>query len=302
VAACRAAGHDTVSFARSASASGLPGDKVDGDVRDLASISKAIAGCDAVCHLAALVAVWRRRSSEFDDVNVGGLRNVLRAALESGARRILYTSSFLALPGPSGAPQGWNDYQRTKIAADRVAGEAVALGAPLVRVYPGVIYGPGPLTDGNLVGRMIADHMAGRLPGLPGADRRRSFSWVEDVAAGHVAALERGTPGSRYVLGGENERQMRVFELVREITGRKLPRRLPSSLAVVAGAIEELRAAITQRPPVLTVGTAEILLRDWVLDSSLAASELGYRITPLRQGIARVVTDRLARQAETAPR
>jgi NAD+-dependent farnesol dehydrogenase len=290
VSAFQASGHSTVAFSRHAHASGVAGEAFDGDVRDAAALARAADGCDALCHSAALVNVWRKRREDFDDVNVGGLRHALDAARAAGIGRLVYTSSFLALP-PSGAatPGRWNDYQRTKVLADLLASRAVADGAPLVRVYPGVIYGPGVLTAGNLIGRMVSDHLRGRLPGIVGADRVWSCAWVEDVARGHVAALERGRPGGRYRLGGENCRQMRVFELVRHLTGRPLPRRLPAWLAAGVGAIEEFKAGVTGRPPLLTAGTVKILNRDWTMDSSLAVDELGYSILPLEEGIARLV-------------
>jgi farnesol dehydrogenase len=290
VAAFQASGHSTVAFSRHASASGVPGETLDGDVRDAAALARAADGCDALCHSAALVSVWRKRREDFDDVNVGGLQNALDAARAAGIRRVVYTSSFLALP-PSGAstPGRWNDYQRTKVQADGLAARAVADGAPLIRVYPGVIYGPGPLTAGNAIGTMVSDHLRGRLPGIVGAGRTWSYAWVADVARGHVAALERGRPGGRYRLGGENHPQMRVFELVRDLTGRALPRRLPAWLARSVGAFEELKANVTGRPPLLTVGTVKVLTKDWAMDSRLAVDELGYSITPLEDGIARVV-------------
>lgn len=300
VTACLAAGHETLSFSRHAAGAHLPGEAVDGDVRDEEALRRAMAGCDGVCHLAALVAVWRRRPREFDEVNVGGLRNVLAAATAHGIGRLVYTSSFLALPpGGDQSPRRWNDYQRTKVEADRLAGAAVERGVPVVRMYPGVIYGPGVMTDGNLVGRSIADHLAGRLPGVVGADRVWSFSWVEDVALAHVRALERGAPGARYALGGEHAPQMRIYELVRELTGRPLPRRLPAWAAVAAGAAAETWASLTGRAPLLTVDTVEVLLRDWAVPSDEAAHALGYRVTPLRDGIARIVAE-LA-QASRAP-
>jgi farnesol dehydrogenase len=290
VTAFRAAGHETVAFSRHASASGVPGETVDGDVRDGAALARAVAGCEGVCHSAALVSVWRRRRADFDEVNVGGLRRALDAAKAAGVRRIVYTSSFLALP-PTGAstPGQWNDYQRTKVAADRLAADAAAAGAPLVRVYPGVIYGPGSPTEGNLVGAMVSDHLRGRLPGLVGAERIWSYAWIDDVARGHVAAMERGRVGARYNLGGENAPQRRVFEIVREVTGRPLPRRIPAALAVLAGAAGEAAARLTGRPPLLTAGTVKILTHDWAMDSSAAAGDLGYRIMPLHDGIALVV-------------
>jgi farnesol dehydrogenase len=287
-----AARHEAVVFARSAASSGLPGHLFTGDVRDLDALRLAARGCDAICHTAALVSLWRPRAHEFDDINVGGLANVIRAASELRIARIVYTSSFLALP-PTGAtlPQRWNDYQRTKVAADLLAGRAVASGIPLVRLYPGVIYGPGVLHEANLVGRQIADHLRGRLPGIIGAARRWSYAYIDDVAEAHVAALERGRPGAQYHLSGETARQMRVFEIVRDITGHPLPRRIPMTVAVALALVEELRTALFRTPPRLTLGTVEILERDWMLDSSVAERDLGYQVTPLEAGVAQVVSE-----------
>jgi NAD+-dependent farnesol dehydrogenase len=288
--ALAAHGHTAVAFARRATSSGLPCATVDGDIRDGTTVHRAAAGCDAIIHMAALVTVWSRRAADFDEINVGGLRTVLRVVAALGVPRVLYTSSFLALP-PTGAdaPYSWNDYQRTKVAADRVAAAAVSQGAPIVRLYPGVVYGPGPMTEGNLIGRMIAEHLAGRLPGLIGASRRWSYAFIDDVAEGYVAALERGRVGESYRLCGENAPQRRVFEIVRDLTGRRLPRAIPLAAAVPVALFDEVRAWLFGVPPRLTVGTLEVLDRDWAFDSDVARRELGYRITPLSEGIARVV-------------
>ncbi len=290
VHAYQAHGHDLVVFARGATRSGLPGALVDGDIRDRTAVERAAAGCDAIAHAAALVSIWRPRRADFDDVNVGGLRNVLAAAAALKIPRVLYTSSFLALP-PRGrsAPLEANDYQRTKVAADRVADEAVAGGQPVVRVYPGVVYGAGAFTEGNLVGRLIADHLRRRLPGLIGPEHLWSYSYVDDVAAGHCQALERGRVGGRYALGGENAAQRRVFEIVHEVTGRRPPVRIPFPVADMLGAAEELRARVFGGLPLVTRGAVEIFRHDWPLDSGEAARELSYRITPLADGIRRTL-------------
>jgi farnesol dehydrogenase len=285
-------GHDLVVFARSATRSGLPGRLVDGDVRDRAALDRAADGCDAVAHAAALVSIWQRRRDDFDDVNVGGLRNVLAVAAARGLQRILYTSSFLAL-APRDLPSTIeaNDYQRTKVAADRVADEAVSGGVPLVRVYPGVVYGPGPFTEGNLVGRLIADHLSRRLPGLVGPENRWSFAYIDDVAAGHCAALERGVPGSRYLLGGENESQFHLFDIVQRFTGRPRPRRIPFGLATALAVAEEIRVNVFGGTPLITRGAVEIFRHDWSLDSTAAVRDLGLRIKPLREGVERLLTE-----------
>jgi NAD+-dependent farnesol dehydrogenase len=290
VGALTAHGHTVIAFGRSATASGLSCAAADGDIRDEPAVLAAADGCDAICHAAAMVAVWSRRRADFDDINVGGLRTILRVTGRLSIKRVVYTSSFLALP-PTGSdtPSAGNDYQRTKVLADRLAADAAAAGVPLVRVYPGVIYGPGPLTPGNLVGRSIADHLAGRLPGIVAADRIWSYAYLDDVAEGHVAALERGRVGERYLLCGENARQMRVFEIVRDLTGTPLPRRIPVAAAWAFAAVEQGRAALTGRAPQLTIGTVGVLNRDWSFPSELARRELGYRVRPLAEGLVRVV-------------
>jgi NAD+-dependent farnesol dehydrogenase len=295
VRAFAARGHDVVVFARSAASATPAGAStaVAGDVRDADALRRAATGCDAICHTAALVSIWRRRSQDFDDVNVGGLRNVVDVAAAAGIRRILYTSSFLALP-PAGrsAPIEANDYQRTKVAADRAADEAVSKGAPIVRVYPGVIYGPGLRTEGNLVGRMIDDHLRRRLPGLIGPDHQWSYAFVDDVASGHCAALERGAIGGRYFLGGENATQRRLFAIVEQLTGRRIPLRIPYSVATMLGAVEELRVRAFGGLPLVTRGAVEIFRYDWTLDSTVAMRALDYRITPLADGIRRTLEER----------
>ncbi len=290
VRALAARGHDPVVFARSAARSALPGRLVDGDVRDAGALERAAEGCEAVLHAAALVSIWRRRAGDFDDVNVGGFRNMCRAAAARHVPRILYTSSFLALaPRDLKSPLAANDYQRTKVAADRVADEMVADGVPLVRVYPGVIYGPGTLTEGNLVGRLISDHVKRRLPGLIGPENLWSYAYVDDVAEGHCAALERGAPGARYVLGGVNATQAQVFDIVEQLTGRPRPRRIPFAIARALGAAEELRVRLTGGTPLVTRGAVEIFRHDWSLDSSIAVRDIGYQMTPLDEGLRRTV-------------
>lgn len=290
VRALASAGHDLVVFARTASRSGTPGTSVDGDVRDRRGLEQAARGCDAICHSAALVSIWRRRRADFDDVNVGGLKNVIEIARSLRIDRILYTSSFLALaPRDRPAPIECNDYQRTKVAADRLADAAVADGAPLIRVYPGVLYGPGTMTEGNLVGRLIQDHLRRRLPGLVGPEHPWSFAYVDDVGAGHRAALERGRQGARYILGGENAPQWRLFDHLKALTGRRRPGRIPFPVAVALGALEEVRVQLTGGTPLITRGAVEIFRHDWSLDSSEAVRELGYTMTPLREGVRRTV-------------
>jgi NAD+-dependent farnesol dehydrogenase len=271
-----------------------------GDVTDALSMTSAASGCDAVVHAAALVKIWVPDPSLFERVNVGGLANALAAARSAGAR-LVYTSSFMAL-GPSGdgvqdaerphsGPPFRNLYERTKARADSLAREAAAGGQDVVIVYPGVIYGPGEMTEGNIVARMIADHLNGRLPALIGpADRRWSYAFVEDVAEGHALALEKGVAGGRFVLGGENATLARLFELVKETTGVPPPRhRIPYALATAIGRAQWLWAELTGHLPQLTHGEVGVFREEWACDSSRAVREIGYEWRPLAEGIRETV-------------
>jgi len=263
---------------------------VTGDVRDRDAFVAAARGCDALIHTAALVSVWRADARAFDDINIGGLQHAVEAVRAHGLRRLAYTSSFLALP-PAGrdVPLVANDYQRTKAAARLVADQAHREGVPIVSMYPGVIYGPGLLSEGNLIGRMIADHLAGRLPGLLGADRLWSFAWVDEVARAHVAALEHPNPQPGYQVGGPNLPQRCPFEVLRDLRGTPLPRRLPLWVGTPVAWLDETRARLTGHPPQLTRPTLEIFRHDWPLDSSAAERDLGYRQKDLAEGLGEML-------------
>jgi len=267
-----------------------------GDVTDAVAFARAAEGCAAVVHLAALVRLWVPDPERFEATNLGGFRNARAAARAAGAR-LVYTSSFIAL-GPSGpgeldasrphpGPPFRNHYERTKALADAAAREAAAAGEDVVILYPGVVYGPGDMTEGNLVARMVADHLNGRLPGLVGpGDRRWSYAFVEDVAEGHALALEKGRPGDRFVLGGENATLTRFFALVQELAEKPPPRlRIPYPVAAVVGRAQWLWAELTGHPPQLTHGEVGVFREEWACDSSKAVRELGYEWRPLAEGL-----------------
>lgn len=298
-----AAGHGLRVLARGTSnLEGLPKDVeiARGDVTDAASLLEAARGCGAVMHMAAMVKMWTPEPERFDAVNVGGFRNALQAAKVAGAR-LVYTSSFIAV-GPTGsAPvdethvhagdRYRNAYERTKAAADRLAREAAAAGDDVVMLYPGVVYGPGDMTDGNLVVQMVSDHLRGKFPGIIGpGDRLWSYAFVEDVAAGHAAALERGRRGERYFLCGENVTMNGLFETLQAVSGTRPPKvHIPYGVASVMGRSLWAWAELTGHPPLLTHEVVDVFREHWAYATAKAEAELGYRPTPLAEGLRRTV-------------
>ncbi len=270
-------------------------DVVEGDLLDGRALTRALRGTRQVIHTAALVKMWARDPGEFRRVNVEGLQALLTAAAEAGVERVIYTSSFIAL-GPSSDPAASeelrhhgpfsNAYEQTKAEALAWLHEEGFRRFPVTALLPGVIYGPGPHTQGNLVGQMIDDYVAGRLPGILGAgDQRWSFSFIRDVVHAHLAALEKGNREA-YVLAGDNRSLNDLFRIVSEISGVHRPiRHLPFWAGKLAGGLDVLRAEVFGRAPQLTPGVVEIFKHDWIYSSDKAQRELGYHVTPLEEGI-----------------
>ena len=301
--------------ARAVSESGYPGtvrpEVVVGDLRDSDSLRQALSGIDRVIHTAALVKMWVRDRADFWRVNVEGLKTLLAEADQAGVSRVLYTSSFIALgPSPDAStgeglvhPGPYsNEYEETKAKALewlRLEGFARY---PVVALLPGVIYGPGPRTEGNLVGGMIDQYLAGKFPGLLGSgDQSWSFSLNTDVVAAHLAALDRGRPGQEYVLGGDNRSLNDLFRLLAELSGvRRRVRHLPFVAGKMVGGIELAKARLFGRSPQLTPGVVEVFKHDWVYSSAKAAAELGYHVTPLEDGLRTTLSATAALKPELA--
>jgi len=273
-----------------------------GDLLDIKSLLQAVEGCDAVIHCAGLVSIWRRNPFDFYQVNVQGTSNLLRAVREKKIGRVVYTSSFFALgpTNPTPADENWSnltdfyptDYARSKADADRKVLEWIGNGSDGVMVYPVLIYGPGKSTQGNHITQMIDDYLHRRIPGIPGkGDRRWTYSYIADVAQGHLAALEKGRSGERYILGGEDATLVELFELLESLTGIKRPRRrIPFSVAKGIAWVEELRAHwFKNYVPKLTRPMVEVYKYHWRYSSQKAMAELGYTRTPLKMGLIKTL-------------
>ncbi len=271
-----------------------------GDVTDPVAYRAAAEGCDVVVHGAALVKLWDRDPFAFDRVNIGGLANAAEAARAADAR-LLHVSSFFALgptdgrifdeDTPRASDAFHTDYERTKTEADRLARGLSEAGLPVVRLYPGVVYGPGNLTSGNHVVGLLLDHARGRLPGILGrGEELQCFAYIDDVAGGVVKAVERARPGSAFILGGDNRSAIDLFDAFHAASGIRPPtRRIPFGIAELGGLFLRWGAEITGKEPIVTDEAVRVYRREWAYSSERAVRELGYSVTPLEEGIDRTV-------------
>jgi len=272
---------------------------VVGDITDAGSLRAAMDGCTGVFHLAARASNWTRDPRAFFDVNAGGTHNVVEAAATAGVERVVLTSTVVTFgPTPPGVvaneasprhSQGFLTlYEESKAMAEREALARAAEGLPLVIVNPTRVYGPGKLTEANSVTLMLHLYDRGRFPFLLAGGRNvGNYALVDDVVRGHILAMEKGRVGERYILGGENVSLARLFDLVDGVTGRRHLRvRLPGWLALAYSAFEQRKAEWFGAYPRITPGWVKTFLRDWAYSPAKAQGELGYTVTPLRDGVA----------------
>jgi nucleoside-diphosphate-sugar epimerase len=262
-----------------------------GDLSDQNFLASAMKGCDGVVHLAAYARNWARDPRQFDEINIAGTERLLGAALTSGVRRVVHTSTVLTIGPSDGTPLDESaprttppqtDYERTKIAGEQIVQEFVRKGLDVVMVNPTRIFGPGPLTEANSVSIMVRDYINGRWHMLPGDGTAvGNYAFVEDVAAGVAAALIRGRTGERYILGGENLSYRDFFKTINNLTGEShflVP--LPTLAAGIFSRIELLRATLFNGHPLITPGWVTTLFGDAAYSCAKAERELGYQVTP----------------------
>jgi len=274
---------------------GLPLELVEGDIRDQASVERAMRDVRYVFHVAADYRLWARDKREIYGANVDGTRHVMREALRAGVERVVYTSSVatLALRG-DGAPadesvpllegQGIGAYKRSKIAAERLVEAMVANeGLPAVIVNPSTPIGPRDVKP-TPTGRIIVEAACGRIPGF--VDTGLNLVHVDDVAAGHLAALHRGVTGERYILGGTNVLFADMLADIAHLVGRAPPRlRIPRAVALPVAYAAEATAWLTGREPFATVDGIRMSEHHMFFTAAKAGRDLGFRARPYRQGL-----------------
>jgi dihydroflavonol-4-reductase len=257
---------------------------LSGDLRDADSLARAVDGCSVVYHVAADYRLWTRDPREMFRSNVEGTRNLLEAARRAGVERVVYTSTVGCIGFPSGGlgdeqtPVSIDDmqgpYKRSKFQAEQVALEFASQGFPVVIVNP-----TAPVGDHDFkptpTGKMLVDFARGAMPAF--LDTGLNVVDVRDVAAGHLAACERGRIGERYILGSENLTLEKIFATLASAIGKPAPRiRVPYAVAYAAGAASTAWANLTGKEPVAPLDGVRMAKKKMWVRHDKAARELGY--------------------------
>jgi dihydroflavonol-4-reductase len=274
---------------------------VEGDLTDNASLERALAECEALFHVAADYRLGAPDPRQLYQTNVEGTRNILDAARRAGVRRIVYTSSVATVgipkdgsPGNEDTPVGIADmighYKRSKYLAEQVVREAaLSSGMPVVIVNPSTPIGPGDVKP-TPTGQMVLDAAAGRMPAY--VDTGLNIVHVDDVAAGHLLAFQRGAPGERYILGGQDMTLREILVAIAQIVNRKPPSvRLPTGLVLPMAYIAEGFARLTGQPPGrLTVEGVRMSRKRMFFSSDKAQRQLGYQWRPPTDALRDAIT------------
>jgi dihydroflavonol-4-reductase len=262
---------------------------VEGDLADLSSLARALEGCAGLFHVAADYRLGARDPTPLYRTNVDGTRNILQAARAAGVPRIVYTSSVATVGIPADGSPGEEHtavaisdmighYKRSKYLAEEVARDAARSGMSVVIVNPSTPVGPGDIKP-TPTGQLILDAARGRMPAY--VDTGLNVVHVDDVAAGHLLAFERGQPGERYILGGEDMTLQTILAQIAGLVGRTPPRvRLPYAAVLPVAYVAEAFARLSGRSGRVTLEGVRMSRKRMFFSSGKAVRELGYRWRP----------------------
>jgi dihydroflavonol-4-reductase len=277
----------------------LHADRVIGDLCDPESIDRAMAGCDVVFHVAADYRLWVRDPAQMYRANVEGTRTILQAARKNGVRRVVYTSSVATMgftvknnPVDESSPVSLENmighYKRSKYMAEEVALAAGHDGIDVVVVNPSTPVGERDIKP-TPTGRIVVDFLKKKFPAY--VDTGLNMVDVRECARGHVAALEKGRSGERYILGGENLTLKQILDKLAAITGLPSPRvRLPYAVALASGVVDTVvTGVVLRREPRVTLDAVRMGRKKMFVSSAKAERELGWKAVPVDAALRRAV-------------
>jgi dihydroflavonol-4-reductase len=268
---------------------------VTGDLRDIASLERAMKGVERVFHVAADYRLWARKPQDIYDSNVGGTKNLLAAAKKAGVSLLTYTSTVatiavdrLQLPNEftdAKLEEMVGHYKRSKWMAEQEVLREAKAGTPIIVAMPTTPVGPWDWKP-TPTGKIILDFLNGKMPGY--VDTGLNFVGVEDCAAGHLLIAEKGKPGERYLLGAENLTLKSLLDLLAKITGLAAPSlKIPHGMALGVAYVESAFSRLVGKEPQIPVEGVKIAQHKMFVDASRAQRELGFQPGPVAGGLER---------------
>jgi len=270
---------------------------VTGDLRDPASLDRAMKDVKRVFHVAADYRLWARRKQDIYDSNVGGTKNLLDAAKRAGVEQLIYTSTVatIAVDRPQ-HPNEFTDarleemvghYKRSKWLAEKEALSSAKNGLPVIVAMPTTPVGPWDWKP-TPTGKIILDFLNGKMPGY--VETGLNFVGVEDCAAGHLLIAEKGKVGERYLLGGQNLTLKQMLDALSKITGLPAPKlKIPHGLALGVAYASTVFSRLLGREPGIPVEGVKIARHMMFVDCSRAQRELGFKAGPVAAALERAV-------------
>jgi dihydroflavonol-4-reductase len=275
----------------------LPLEYMTGDLRDVASLDRAMAGVQRVFHVAADYRLWSKRSQDIYDSNLGGTKNLLDAAKRAGVEQFVYTSTVatIAVDRPE-HPNEFTDarleemvghYKRSKWQAEKEVLQAAQHGFPAIVAMPTTPVGPWDWKP-TPTGKILLDFLNGKMPGY--VETGLNFVGVEECAAGHILVSEKGIAGERYLLGGENLTLKAMLDMLAEMTGLSAPTlKIPHGVALGVAYAETAFSRLIGREPQIPVEGVKIAQHTMFVDASRAVRELGFQVGPVSAALERAV-------------
>ncbi|HTC40385.1 MAG TPA: hopanoid-associated sugar epimerase [Candidatus Acidoferrales bacterium] len=270
---------------------------VTGDLRDAASLERAMSGMKRVFHVAADYRLWAKHPQEIYDSNVGGTKNLLAAAKSAGIEQLVYTSTVatIAVDRPE-LPNESTDasleemighYKRSKWMAEQEVLQQARAGFPAIVAMPTTPVGPWDWKP-TPTGKIILDFLNGKMPGY--VETGLNFVGVEECAAGHLLVSERGKIGERYLLGAENLTLKGLLDVLARITGLRAPgMKIPHGVALGVAYVESAFSRLVGKEPQIPVEGVRIAQHKMFVDCSRAQRELGFQPGPVAAALERAV-------------
>jgi nucleoside-diphosphate-sugar epimerase len=271
-----------------------------GDITEINSIKKCMGGCDQVYHLAAYARCWVKDKNLFFEANTRAVENILDSAIKLRVKRVLFVSTALTF-GPSNLQS--NDestsrlippltvYEESKIEAERIVAKYLDKGLDVITVHPTRPFGPGIINEANALVKMIDLYLKGKFRFILGDGKATgNYVFVDDVAEGCIKAINKGRPGEKYILGGENHSYNELFEIISELSGIKhYLLHIPEKVGLAFGFFEEFLAKTTNHQPFITSDWIRTFSKDWSFSSEKAIKEIDYKITPFNLAIKKTI-------------